>query len=110
MPTYHYRALNRGGTKIRGEISAPDEHAARNAVREQGLFVVSMGLETQKFQIPKFLQGSETSSARVPQRDLVFFTRQLSTLIRSGFKLDSALNAISEQVAHPRFHEAIIDI
>jgi len=110
MPNYHYTALDKRGTKVKGDISAVNEQAARIAIRDKGLFVVSMGLESQRFKLPKFFQSSETSSARVPQKELVFFTRQLSTLIRSGFKLDSALNAISEQVAHPRFHEAILDI
>lgn len=110
MPNFHYTALDRKGNKVKGDISAASEVTARSMVKDKGLFVVSMGLESQRFQLPRLFQVSTTSNARVPQKELVFFTRQLGTLMRSGFKLDSALNAISEQVAHPRFHEAILHI
>ena len=57
-----------------------------------------------------FFKTSQISSMRVPGKDLVFFTRQLGTLLKSGFTLDGALAAISEQITHSGFHSAILEV
>lgn len=110
MPNYHYTALDRSGNKLKGEVSAPNELAARKSIKDKGLFVVQMGLETKRFKLPSFFNQSTTQKTRVPGKELVFFTRQLATLLRSGFTLDNALAAISEQIAHPGFYDAILDL
>jgi len=110
MPSYHYSALNKHGARVKGEVSASSELLAREMVREQGLYVVSMGIETSRWKLSSLFQSGATVSTRVPRRELVFFTRQIATLLKSGFRLDDALNAISEQISHPGFHKTILDI
>lgn len=110
MPNYHYTALDRSGNKLKGEVSAPNELAARKSIKDKGLFVVQMGLDSKRFKLPSFFNQSSTQKTRVPGKELVFFTRQLATLLRSGFTLDNALAAISEQIAHPGFYDAILDL
>ena len=110
MPNYHYTALDRYGKKIRSEIQASSELLARKQAKDRGHFVVKMGQDTGKFKLSDLFGDGAISSVKVPGKDLVFFTRQLGTLLKAGFTLDGALAAISEQITHAGFHQAIIDI
>ncbi len=109
MPNFHYTALDRTGKKIRSEIQASSEALARKQAKDRGHFIIKMGIDSGKIKF-NFFRASQTSSVKVPGKDLVFFTRQLGTLLRSGFTLDGALAAISEQINHSGFHGAILDV
>jgi type II secretion system protein F len=111
MPTFHYTALDKAGNRLKGEIAAANERNARREIKKKGLYVVNMDVEgAKRFIIP--LPNIELRQARasVSGKELVFFTRQLGTLLRSGFALDDALSAISEQISSPSFHKVILDI
>jgi general secretion pathway protein F len=109
MPKFHYTALDRQGAKVKGEIAASDEANARRQVKSRGHYIVNMDLESEgRFRFLSF--GSGKSATRISMKELVFFTRQLATLLRAGFTLDNALNAISEQITNPSFHKIILDI
>ncbi|MBW7875259.1 MAG: type II secretion system F family protein [Candidatus Cloacimonetes bacterium] len=116
MPVYHYIALDKNGARVRGEISAQSEASARREVRAMGLFVESLDPEAgSRFAfLTQFLpqRGSDDSlnRTRISQKELVFFTRQLATLLKSGFTLTLALNAIAEQVSTPQFRKVILDV
>ena len=109
MPNFHYTALDRNGKKIRSEIQASSESLARKQAKDRGHFVIKMGSDSGKMKFDLF-RSSEISSIKVPGKDLVFFTRQLGTLLKSGFTLDGALATISEQITHSGFHSAILDV
>ena len=109
MPNFHYTALDRNGKKVRSEIQASSEALARKQAKDRGHFIIKMGIDSGKMKF-NFLRASQTSSVKVPGKELVFFTRQLGTLLRSGFTLDGALAAISEQITHSGFHSAILAV
>lgn len=113
MPVFHYVALDRSGNRLKGEVQAQDEVAARREVRSRGLYVESMDPEASRFRLrlpfSRKVQDSP-SQIRVSQKELVFFTRQFATLLNSGFTLASSLGAIAEQVPTPAFKKAILDI
>jgi len=60
MPNYHYTALDRSGNKLKGEVSAANELAARKSIKDKGLFVVQMGLDNKRFKLPSLFTQSTT--------------------------------------------------
>lgn len=110
MPSFHYVALNKAGSETKGQVHAPDEGSARREVKKMGHYVVSIGLEGKKLNFKSAMKVIGGNRVSVTTKELVFFIRQLSTLLKSGFTLDDALNTISEQITSPSFNRAIIEI
>ncbi|MCO4782007.1 MAG: type II secretion system F family protein [Candidatus Cloacimonetes bacterium] len=110
MPSFHYVALNKAGSETKGQVHAPDEGSARREIKKMGFYVVSIGLEGKKLNLKNALKVVGGNRVSVSTKELVFFIRQLSTLLKSGFTLDDALNTISEQITSPSFNRAIIEI
>jgi type IV pilus assembly protein PilC len=87
MPVYFYRALAAGGRTVTGEIPAESDRHARALLRESGY---------------RPIQLDEVARGRVRTPTLgwtAVFTRQLGTLIRTGFPMDRALSALASATA-----------
>jgi len=94
MALYVYHAFSRDGKKISGTVDASSSKSARDQLAKSGLFIVSINLVTeaskQKFSW-NFFGGS------VSVKDKIFFTKQLSVLLKAGVPLADALSLLSEQ-------------
>lgn len=87
MPKFHYTAINTAGKERKGNILAIDNAAATAALREQGLFVVNMnehGLNSGGGLSKELNMDLLYQNLSVPLRDLVFFFKQLSFMLRAG--------------------------
>lgn len=114
---FHYKALTKSGEEITDTIDAPVEAAAVQKIRSNGNFVISIKAadspdkKTSSFSISKirdFLYDFINKSSAKKQVGL--FSRQLSTLLRAGMPLVTALNDIIEQIDNKAFKNIIIDI
>ncbi|MFA5519091.1 MAG: type II secretion system F family protein [Spirochaetota bacterium] len=114
---FHYKALTKSGEEITDTVDAPGEAAAIQKIRNDGNFVISIkaadlaGKKTSSFSIRKvrdYLYDFINKSSAKKQVGL--FSRQLSTLIRAGMPLVTALNDIIEQIDNKAFKNIIIDI
>jgi general secretion pathway protein F len=98
MPVFEYTALDAKGKSTSGIIDADGIQAARQRLRSSGKFPVAIR-ETQEAQAKKtrhrFSLGDWFS--RVKPSHVAMTTRQLATLIGSGFPLVSALDALLPQ-------------
>ncbi|PCJ20534.1 MAG: type II secretion system protein GspF [Candidatus Cloacimonadota bacterium] len=110
MPSFHYVALDKSGNENKGQVHASDEASARREIKKSGRYVVSIGLEGKKLNFKSAVKLISGNRVSVTTKELVFFIRQLATLLSSGFTLDDALNTISEQITSPSFNKAIIEI
>ncbi len=93
MPKFTYTALNKANKSINGSIEAVDRDAALARIKKQGLKPVGLHEEipgVSAFSIP-FLKGN------VKSKDLVIFTRQLSTMVGAGVPLMRALTTLQTQ-------------
>ncbi len=105
MPIYSYTAKSSPTQKIHGEIEAETEQEAINKISQKGLFPVSVlakGLAPDKKDILSF--------NRIPNRDIVMFTRQLSSLIDSGVNIVNALNIVSAQTSNKYLKSILNDV
>ena len=88
MPTFKYTAIDLTGKKIKGILSSASERAARQQIKAGNLTPLSLGLSENRFQ----------RKLRVSQKDVLFATRQIATLLDSGIALDETLKSIADEV------------
>ncbi len=98
MPTYLYKAkLIATGVTRRGEMDAPTADAVGQRLQANGLEVISIKPKPEgipPFKIP--------GTSGVSSRELVIFSRQLSTMIDAGLPIVQALDLLSSQ--EPNYH------
>lgn len=96
MPMFTYTALTKEGTRSQGSVEAEDKAAALETIRKQGLKPLSVVAGKKKSSF-----GSLTLGSKVKTKDLVIFTRQLSTLVNAGVPLARSLNTLQQQSESP---------
>ncbi len=92
MPRYTYLAKLNPQNSIQGEIEAQTEQEAINKLTAMGYFPVSLSPKLVSLEKQGIL-----SFRKVPRKDIVMFTRQLSSLIDSGINITNSLNMIAKQ-------------
>lgn len=115
MPTYAFEAMNSSGQEVRDEIDAASSEEAIAKIRGKGYFPTKVREKAAKKSVKKKEAGPITGSKRkmpiaiggVPRKQLVTFTRQLSTLQDAGLPILRSLQ-ILEQQQRPGLLKAII--
>ena len=88
MPTYKYIAINESGKKVNGILNSESERAARQQIKASNLTPLSLGKTNRNH----FLK------VRVSQKQLLFATRQIATLLDSSISIDETLKSIAFEV------------
>jgi type IV pilus assembly protein PilC len=106
MANFAYTARNAENQVIKGMVSATDRDGATQAILKQGLKPILVKLEGHKDS-----SGSKkllSFGGKVKSRDLVIFTRQLSTMVSAGVPLAGALTTLKEQSESKKLKEQLI--
>ncbi|MCI5212347.1 MAG: type II secretion system F family protein, partial [Candidatus Electrothrix sp. ATG2] len=105
MPVYVWKGTNTLGNKIKGEIEAGNEAA------------VLAQLKRLRIQNPKvkekpndMFENIAFLQPKVTGKDIVVFTRQMSTMIDAGLPLVQSLQILSKQQENPTFKRALLEI
>lgn len=97
MPTFSYRATDAGGKLVTGSLDAPDKDVAAERLQKENYYPISIEPKTDSkyegFALKTVFQRKALSS-----RELLDFTQQMSTLLKSGLELDRCLGIMSELV------------
>jgi type IV pilus assembly protein PilC len=114
MPTYVYQAMNSSGQEVKDEIEATSQDEAIAKIRNKGQFATKIKEKAAKKKTMKKEAGSSAPTRKmpisiggVPRKQLVGFTRQLSTLQDAGLPILRSLQ-ILEQQQKPGLLKAII--
>src|SRR3989304_1650645 len=92
MRRYRYKAKNRNGEVVAGEVEASSALLAAKLVRQKGLVVFSLiPLSQNPLDVIAKLRD------RITFGDLTVFTRQLATMINAGLPLTEALLILRSQ-------------
>lgn len=102
--TYRYVASTRQGELVKGNIKAPTEIAAERLLIAKGYIPEHVEVAPSMFSLEEALP----SLFKVKPRDVVVFSRQLATLLRSGISLLPALEILQGQVASSRAFNSIL--
>lgn len=92
MNRYFYRAKDKNGKLVTGEVEATSREQAVALVRQKGLVVTS--IVPARTNILRFLVSWRD---RITGDDIATFTRQLSTMVNAGLALTDALAVLREQ-------------
>lgn len=100
---FTYTAIKDGKT-IKGSAEATDRDALIASLTRQGAKPVVIKFEGSKSSLEKKIKG------KVKQKDLVAFTRQLSTMISAGVPLTRAMSTLQDQSDSKVFKAVISSI
>jgi type IV pilus assembly protein PilC len=105
MPVYIWKGKNSYGEKRKGEIEAPTEAAALGQLKR-------MRIDNPKIkEKPKdILENIPIFQPKVTGKDLVIFTRQLSTMIDAGLPLVQCLQILSKQQDNSTFKRVLTEL
>jgi type II secretory pathway component PulF len=94
MPTFQYKAKTRAGELVSGSLAAGDRRAALAELSKLGFYPLAVDSSEPQ-------QGASGNRSgvrhRVKSRDVLMFTQQLSSLLKSGMSLSQALGTLERR-------------
>lgn len=109
MTKFEYTAFDKSGGKVDGVVEATDKNSATTIIHNQGLKPLIVKPYKKKFN-PNNIQVPLISNRKVKTRDLVIFTRQLSTMINAGVPLVKSLATMQAQTDNDFFKTIISEV
>jgi len=107
VPQFSYTAINSAGKEVKGTINADKEDDVNAALRANGYSPIKIKMIKEKKSAEKKLSAVgdkkrgllniSIGSIKMPQKELVLFTRQLSILLDAGLPLIRALRTLEKQ-------------
>ena len=115
MPIFEYKALTPAGTAKKGIIDADTARVAREKLRGDRVHVTDMWeVDDKRQKKPDRGKRGGQRQFKLPRlqrkinvRDLATFTRQFSTLLKSGIQLTDALKALVEQCSDRNLEQVL---
>lgn len=102
---YYYKAVNRDGMVVKGTVRGANLGAAREYVLATGLYILKI---RESKGLSRWLK-SLAFSAKASKRDIIEFSRSISTMLRSGVPVLMAISEISRGTDNRAFREALED-
>ncbi|MGO4306333.1 type II secretion system F family protein [Cupriavidus sp. RAF12] len=95
---FEWEAKDRKGKSFKGEQRAESQAEVTATLRKQGLTVVKMNKR-------KAARGK-----KITEKDIAYFTRQLSTMLKAGIPLLQSIDIIARGHANPNFTQLLAEI
>ncbi len=108
MKRFVYKARDKEGKTINGEVEAQDAAMAAKLVRSKGLMVLN--IKPKQIGILSFFTSARN---RISSREIANFTRQFATMINAGLPITESLNILrvqSEEKMEPIVAKILGDI
>lgn len=107
MAKFTYSAVNKQGKTISGSADSASRQTLTDSLIKQGLRPVSIKQASDK---KTFSERFSTFGQKVKLKDLVIFSRQMSTMISAGVPLTRALATMQTQTSNKYFQQIIATI
>ncbi|MFC1512918.1 type II secretion system F family protein [Thermodesulfobacteriota bacterium] len=105
MPVFIWKGKNTYGEKRKGKLEVPNEDAVRAHLKKMRITPSKIKeAPADIFANVAFMQPKVTG------KDVVIFTRQLSTMIDAGLPLVQSLDILANQQENPTFKKALLEI
>ncbi len=105
MPVYFWKGKNSYGDKRKGQYEAVDESGVQSYLKKLRITPTSI-----KEKPKDMLAGISFFQPKVTGRDVVIFTRQLSTMIDAGLPLVQSLEILANQQENSTFKRVLREI
>ncbi|MBA3017030.1 MAG: type II secretion system F family protein [Desulfobacteraceae bacterium] len=102
MPTYTYKALTADGSNVSGTVEADSQPLA--AMQLDKMEYIPISISEKK---GMFLDELALKLERVKIDDLIFFTRQLYTVIKAGIPLLAGIKALEQQTENKKLKKVL---
>ena len=109
MTVYSYKATDKSGKFVEGDIDAPDYHAAVQQIRQLNYFPVKVAEGKNKISSGLKLSLPQLGS-KVSTKDLMTITLQLATLVDAGLTLDEGLSTLIKLAETEQIRSILTDI
>lgn len=100
MATFRYKARDQTGIALTGTVEADSQIAVSESLRELGYQIVFV---EEHRGLPLFLEQLGKRLRRTRPHEVIFFTRQLSMMVKAGLPLVDGIQGMAEQPFSPRF-------
>ena len=107
MNTFYYKATDRHGKFIEGNLEASDYRSAVAQVRGLNYFPINISNNKPTIKFSLNLSVISGYKNKLPAKDLVYTTQQLATLVESGLTLDKALSVLVDLTEKPKAKEVL---
>ena len=104
MSQFSYKAVNREGRVTQGRLEGPDQRTV--ALRIQGMGLIPLAVEEAAVKLERrrlYFKG-------ITQKDVLFFSEELSTLVKAGLPLDRSLSITAELATKPALRVVVQDL
>lgn len=106
MAEFAYRVRTSAGVINEGTIEAPEERSAVEQLRSRKLIILEIS-EAKKAALAEYFKKLNIFKKRVKSKDLVLFSRQLSTMVSAGVPIVQGLSILGEQIENPALRTVI---
>jgi len=100
VPTFKYKAVDRGGRPARGTLDAVNDVDLELRLRRMGLDLITYRQLEER-------GGALASRGRITRQDLINFCFDMEQMNRSGIPLIDGLRDLRDTIDHPRFREVL---
>ncbi len=107
MPRFSYTAINKAGKKVTGTADSANRETLVESLSRQELHPISIKLSSEK---NGFGSKLKNFGQKVKIKDMVIFSRQMSTMISAGVPLTRALTTMQTQTTNKYFQTVIAGI
>lgn len=99
MTRFAYMGRNPKGAPVKGTMDAANPEAVALRLSQAG--VVPISITRERIRVPTKARVIPKREQRVQPEELIFFTRQMTTLVRAGVSLTEALTALQRESKNP---------
>jgi type IV pilus assembly protein PilC len=103
---YQYEAVDKNGLRVAGVLDLANETAAEQTLWQQGLTIVRLAPAKPK----QTLSTLFPTFFGVKRRDLIIFSRQLSTLLESGINILAGLRLLTDQASSRALRQVLEEV
>ncbi len=112
MPIYIYKAVDKQGKLLKGELEAESEVALTTELAKKGYLPISISFKSKIKESGVNTAQSISGGSRVTidNRALVIFTRQFATIIKAAIPILDGLRVLADQTEDPNFKKALTQV
>src|SRR5437868_10988807 len=104
MAQFSYKAITPQGAMTQGRLEGADQRVVLQRIQGMGLIPVSIEESVAK------PARARIQIQRITQKDILFFTEELATLVKAGLPLDRSLSITAELASKPALRVVIQDV
>ncbi|CAG1066295.1 Type II secretion system protein F [uncultured bacterium] len=93
MPSFNYKARDKQGSLVTGSLEAASMEEIETSLDRLGLIPIKVAAAGPSFRFPDLKRYFE----KVPQQEIIVFSRQLATLFGAGVPLTKSLSTLERQ-------------